>query len=81
MTDYLKVVRRKPVKESEAQKRASEAQKSVRERIDAYYANHPDNPFIPIADMLMAAYRENKRLKREREGGFVLDNNHRHREG
>ncbi|RLB69049.1 MAG: hypothetical protein DRH04_05860 [Deltaproteobacteria bacterium] len=63
MTDYLKVVRRKPLKESETQKRA-------RERVEEFYKNHPDNPFINVAAIM-------KRMIREREGGFVLDNSHR----
>ena len=70
MTDYPKVVRRKPMKESEAQKRA-------RERVEAYYENHPENPFINIAAMMKQLVVE----RREREDGFVLDNSHRRREG
>jgi hypothetical protein len=74
MCEYPKVVRlhRKPEEESEILKEA-------RRSVEKVYLEHPGNPFIKVGVMMEGMFQQRMREKRERQGGFVLDNSHRRR--
>ena len=57
----------------------SEIAKWARKTVDKYYCECEEKgtPFINVAAMMREMVREMKRVQRERESGFVLDNSHR----